>query len=224
MQCIAQANSHWLHHHPHRERETERQRDGEKKSTYFRAIMCITVGVYVPKNTTICTWCVRFNPTDCMQELRISEWHSDNVLNMILPLYENTAHSHSHTSNRRGEVHAAILLLSFSSLDGWQKLSDWITFFFNEIFASFRNRTYINYSLDESTWSSSLSQLYHRLDDYVRKSRKFVFANMINNFEPQFQNDLWILLHKIMVNKGELLKWNETDFKLDFWHFLWHEI
>lgn len=115
---------------------------------------------------------------------------------------------------------------AFFFFSRWLTKIIWLNyiFFFNEIFASFRNRTYINYSLDESTWSSSLSQLYHRLDDYVRKSRKFVFANMINNFEPQFQNDLWILLHKIMVNKGELLKWNETDFKLDFWHFLWHEI
>lgn len=47
---------------------------------------------------------------------------------------------------------------------------------------------------------------------------------MINSFEPQFQNDLWILLNKIMVNKGAPLKWNETDFKLGFWHFFWHEI
>lgn len=159
------------------------------------------------KNTTICTWCVSSEVTDCMKELRISEWHSDNVLNMISPLYENTTYSFIHPLTQSVKYrstgwsckHLAIFFLIFCSLSSKNYLIE-LHFRFNNILKQvWKKNPHVNCScrIDPyKTWAYSHRYSY-RFDGCVRKLRKFVFANMINYFQPHFEHECCILLGKL---------------------------
>lgn len=152
------------------------------------------------KNTTICTWCVSSEATDCMKELRISEWHSDNVLNMISLVYENTTYSFIHplsqsNTDRPGEA------AFFSYFARCLAKIIWLNYIFVLItfWSKFEKNPHVNCScwIDPyKTWAYSHRYSYC-FDNCVRKSRKFVFTNMINYLQPHFEHKLCILLEKL---------------------------